>query len=73
MPVWWWDFLAMLTSKTITHLISNLLSNHRIIWEIVSNCVAFLENLSFKIEIDLIPSISPSPSVKVQIVGGKVS
>ena len=50
MPVWWWDFLAMLTSKTITHLISNLLSNHRIIWEIVSNCVAFLENLSFKME-----------------------
>ena len=34
--------------ETISHLIWYLLSKHQIMWEIVSNFVAFLENLNFK-------------------------
>ena len=33
--------------ETLFHLIWNLLSKRQIMWEIVSNFVAFLENLNF--------------------------
>ena len=37
--------------ETISHLIWHLLSERQIMWEIVSNFVAFLENLNFKAKI----------------------
>ena len=36
--------------ETISHLIWHLLSKRQIMWEIVSNFVAFLENLNFNMK-----------------------